>query len=574
MKRSSKNWILREHHPASATLLSEELGLQPLIAQILVSRGIEKPEAADMFFSARLEDLHSPYLMKDMDKAVERIRKAIHDHESILIYGDYDADGVTGVATLLLFFRSLGIPVSFCIPNREGEGYGIHVHHLEKFLNPLHTLMITVDCGISSYDEILYAKDKGIDTVVTDHHEVPSRLPPACAIINPKQKDCAFPFKELAGVGIVLNLLMAVRKQLRDDGYWSGQNSPNLKDLLDVVALGTIADVVPLLDENRILVKHGLQELTQSRRPGIRALKEICGIRDETVTEGHVAYRLAPRLNAPGRMGHAEDSVHLLTTENPVEAEALAKKVNADNVKRQELERRILQEVKRNLARDSGPLAAKSLILTSSNWHPGVIGLCASRLLEEYSLPTVLITFYGNAGLGKGSGRSIDGFHLYEGLRRCEDLLEGFGGHEYAGGLTIRPDNLKLFCERFEAIASETLSDEDFVPKLFIDAEVPLEVFSPSFIEEKEKLAPFGTGNPEPVFSSSPLDLYQANVVGNGHLKLSIRENGRFYDAIGFRMGSLFPLPEKGIRIAFVPEVNEWRGTRRLQLRLKDLRLP
>jgi single-stranded-DNA-specific exonuclease len=578
-----KQWQLRPRNQEIQQLLSNQLGISPLLCQLLASRNITTPEAAEIFLSPTLSNLHSPFLMKDMEKAVQRICSAVRDRELISLYGDYDVDGITGTSLLFLFLKKLGANVSYFIPDRREEGYGLHKNSLEHLKKQGTQLIITIDCGISDAEQVLFARQEGIDVIITDHHQVPDVLPAAYAIVNPKQNDCTFPFDALAGVGVVFKLLMALRKTLRDQGFFTGCSVPNLRDYLDLVALGTIADIVPLIDENRILVKYGLQELTQGKRRGIKALKEVCGLTAVTITSHLVAFRLAPRINAPGRMSRATRSVELLITDDDGKAREIALLLEDENKKRQQVESRIVREACTLVEADHRFKERQSIVLGAPLWHSGVIGICASRLLDKYMKPSILIACDEEKGIGKASARSSESFHLYEGLKACSHLLRSFGGHHSAAGLTIGLENIEAFRVLFEKVVSEQIGDEHSVPFIAIDAEVSLCDISETLVQEISLLEPFGLCNPEPTFSSLAFDSYRSQMVGKGHLKLKITENSRYYDAIGFNLAERFfsliqedpdiSLQEKKrVRIAFIPQMNDWQGRRSVQLKIKDIK--
>jgi single-stranded-DNA-specific exonuclease len=583
VKYSEKKWKIHPPLREIQELLSSHLGISPLLSQLLASRNITTPEDVEGFLSPSLSNLHSPFLMKDMEKAVERIGKALREGEKIVLYGDYDVDGITGTSLLLLFLKNLGAKVSFFIPERLTHGYGLNLEVLKGMKEEGAQLIITIDCGSSDVEEVQYAQQQGIDVIITDHHEIPHQVPPAYAIVNPKQRDCGFPFDSLAGVGVVFNLLMALRKTLRDGGFWSGQTEPNLKEYLDLVTLGTIADVVPLVDENRILVKAGLAQLNGGNRTGISALKEVCGLTDTPITTNLIAFRLAPRLNAPGRLSQASQSVMLLTSDDYQEAKRIALHLEHENSQRQLLEMRIFKEACTLIEATPQLGEGKSIVLASSEWHPGVIGICASRLLDLYGKPAVLISCDEKRGMGRGSARSHESFHLFEGLKECEHLLEGYGGHHSAAGLTIALDKIEEFQVCFDSVVSERMSEEEYSPSLEIDAEVTLGEISEQLLKEIAMLEPFGLCNPEPTFSSFLLDSYSTMVVGNGHLKLKVKEENMWYDAIGFNMAEQF-LPSSQtpstsllngtnrIKIAFIPQFNTWQGVKSIQLKVKDIK--
>ncbi len=564
-----KRWYIKEQDEETQRFLSRELNISPVISQVLINRGIKDVDAADRFLHPNLSHLTPPAMMKDMEKAVGRIVKAILGHEKIMVYGDYDVDGITAVTILVTFLREVGADVSFYTPHRLTEGYGLNLEALNRIRSTGTRLMLTVDCGITDGEAIGFAQSNGMDVIVTDHHEVPDELPPAYAILNPKQKGCGFPFKSLAGVGVAFYLVIALRAKLRDMGFWRHNKVPNLKEYLDIVALGTIADIVPLISENRILVKFGLEQLTVSSRPGIIALKEVSGLRDTVITSGMVGFRLAPRINAAGRLSRADDGVRLLTTRDLTEAKEIAMVLDSENTKRQRIEERIVKKAKDIVESDERILCGRSITLASHDWHTGVIGIAASRLVEEYYRPTVIISL--QRGRGKGSARSIEGFHLYHGLMGCAHLLEGFGGHKYAAGLTIDEKNIPAFQNIFEEIVKNELSEEDLIPKIHIDRSITLGDLTWEFLNELKALSPFGASNPEPTFCSSMLSVLGSRVVGNDHLKLKVKEDDILCDAIGFNMGKNPPSPGRQIKAAFVPQINDWRGTRTIQLRLKDI---
>ena len=569
MNPGLKKWLIKEQNPHLSKEFSTSFNISPLVSQLLINRGLVSVDQADFFINATLKDLYSPLLMKDMDKAVQRIITALQKKEKICVYGDYDVDGITATAVVLLFLREVKANAFFYLPNRLQEGYGLDIEALKKITGEGATLLITVDCGISDREPIQYAQSKNLDIIVTDHHEPPEKLPPAHAILNPKQQGCSFPFKELAGVGVAFNLIMALRKALRERGFWQLGQAPNLKKYLDLVALGTLADIVPLVDENRILVKSGLEVLSAGERAGIRALKAVSAVPEGPLSGDMVTYRLAPRINASGRLSTAATAVELMITGDAGEAQRLARLLHEENMKRQQLEKAITADARAMIA---GQEHFKNpFVLASPSWHQGVIGICASRLVEDYYRPTVLISLDEKTRTGRGSARSIHSFDLYRGLKQCAGLLTSFGGHKYAAGLSIAEENIPAFTKQFTAIFSAAMQDEDFIPFLEIDAQVPLSAISDDVVEDLEKLAPFGTANPEPLFCSNDLRSYSSMVVGNGHLKLKIKEAGCFYDAIGFNMGTCPSLQEEEIKLAFVPQFNLWQGIKSIQLKLKDI---
>lgn len=570
MENAEKKWSFRDADPDLCTKLSEELNISQIVAQVLINRGIDTSEKARLFLSARLQDLHSPFLMKGMDQAVDRILSAIKNNEKICIYGDFDVDGITATAVMLLFLREVNMDVFYYIPRRLEEGYGLNVNAVKSIKKRGASLLITVDCGISDVNAVEYAHNNSIDVIVTDHHEMPDNSSEAYATLNPKQPDCDFPFKGLAGVGVAFNLIIGLRKKLRELGFWQKGQEPNLKDYLDLVALGTIADIVPMVDENRIFAKNGLKVIAKGRRPGIKALKDISGIPDGEVDAAMVAFRLAPRMNASGRLSDAKDVVELLISNTYDDARKLAEKIDAKNTERQKIGRRILAEAKSKI----GPAEALDgpLVLFDKAWHQGVVGICASRLSDEFFTPTVLLAINEETGEARGSARSISGFDIYSAIKKCEKELQAFGGHKAAAGLTLKIDKIDSFKQKFTEIVKEELAKNDFVPIVEIDAEVSLNMLTCRVLQEIENLAPFGPANPEPVFSSLDIGSYSSMTVGNGHLKLKIKESGKFFDAIGFNMASRYCLKDEKIRLAFVPQIHAYNGDRSIQLNLRDIK--
>lgn len=568
---ASTSWHISEPQLELRTTIARTLNISSIVSQVLINRGIDSPDKARSFLSARLGDLHSPFLMKDMHTAVERIIAALGRQEHICVYGDYDVDGITATAVMVLFLRRAGGNVSFYIPGRKSEGYGLSVDALDRICSLRDArLLITVDCGVSDAAAVTYANSRGVDVIVTDHHEMPEERAPACATINPKQRDCSFPFKGLAGVGVAFNLVMALRKALRDRGAWAGADEPNLREYLDLVALGTIADIVPMVDENRIFVRNGLEELCRAARPGIRALKSVCGVEREEVTVSTVAYRLAPRLNASGRVADASLAVRLLLCDRLEDALPLAREVDQENTRRRQIENRTLADARKLVEpyRDDA-----ALVLASGDWHPGVVGLCASRLADEFHRPVVMIACDESTGIGRGSVRSIEGFDVHAAVTHCAELLETYGGHKGAAGLSVAHGRIDDFRECFKAFCGGASFDGRFDPEvIIIDAEVPLQELSWGVVQDIEALGPFGPQNPEPVFCSPDLKYYSHMMVGNGHLKLKIKESGRFYDAIGFNMASRFDLGDAAIRLAFVPQTNTFNGQKNIQLKLRDIK--
>ena len=557
-----KIWRIKPQDQSIQACLSAELEISRITAQLLANRGINTAKEAGEFLACSLSSCHDPFLMKDMDRAVRRIRKAVSAGEKILVYGDYDVDGMTSVAALSSALRTLGGAVETYIPNRIEEGYGLNPGAVKKAERAGVSLIITVDCGIGSAKEVEIAKALGIDIVVTDHHEIlGGNVPKAYAVINPLQKDCNYPFKHLAGVGIAYKLIKALY-----DG------TPHFaEDFLDLVSLGTVADIAPLVGENRVFAKRGLEEMNRRDRPGLRALIEKAGLGDRDLTCGHIGFALGPRINAMGRIGSPQEALELLLTEDPVRAAALAKVLDTQNRNRQKIEARILDEAIEKAEREVNFKHHRVIVLASENWHPGVIGIVASRLVERYYRPAILISLDGK--LGKGSGRSVENFHLFEYLSRCRELLAGFGGHESACGVSIEKDNLEAFRDKINEEAAKGAAGEAFARSLDIDMDIPLGSLSEEVIGEIEKLSPFGEENPRPVFASRNLAIKDGpRQIGKGGFKIWVTDNSVTCEAVSFGRGGLSaPDPNSGIEIAYVPSINEWQGVSSIQLELKDV---
>ncbi len=551
----------------AASRLAGALGLHPLAARALAARGLADPVLASRFLSPRLEDLPDPFTMKGMEGAVTRIVRAVEEGQRIACYGDYDVDGVTSTVLLSGFLRSAGADVTTYIPHRLVEGYGLNGGAVERLAEGGVNLIVTLDCGITSVEEVAGAARRGVDVVVVDHHTVPVELPAASAILNPHQAGCAYPSKHLAAVGVTFNLTLALRRRLRERGrFGAGRPEPNLKEALDLVALGTVADVVPLVEVNRILVRFGLVELGRARRPGVRALLRVAGVATGEVTASQVGFRLAPRVNAAGRLDDAGRGVRLLSATDPAAADALAEELDRENRARQEIERIMLEEALADAAaRVAG--GARGLVLSRPGWHPGVVGIVAARVVERFHRPAVLVGVAG--GVGKGSGRSIAAFHLHDALAACAGNLLKFGGHRHAAGVTISPEAIPAFREAFERHAASVLREDDLVPRTRIDGWVDPATLDDRAATDLERLAPFGPGNPEPVFGirARPSRARQVGAAGV-HLKLVLADR----DAIAFQMGDRLPLCAGTVEAAVSLGFDDWDGMRRLQLRVRDLR--
>lgn len=551
------------------------LNCSPLIATILANRKIVSPTDVSRFFSPSLNNLRPPFSMKDMDIAVSRICSAIRNREKILIFGDYDADGITATTILLEFLNTAGADVSYYIPHRIKEGYSLQASHISNVAIPSRIrLIITVDCGSKSHDAVIAAQKSGIDVIITDHHTISGTPPPALAVINPKQQECSAGFDDLAGVGVAFYLMICLRKYLRDTGLWRDRPEPNLKQFCDLVALGTVADVVPLVNENRILSKAGLELIGSGEsRLGIRALIKACGISGNAVGTEDIAFRLAPRLNASGRMGHAKTAVTLLTTDDAETAKQISQSLNQMNQKRQEIEKKMFEEILEYLAQNPSLTRGCTLVLARAGWHEGVLGIVASKIVEKYFRPVILISLKN--GFGKGSGRSIPGVDLHAGLTACADDLEFFGGHAMAAGLKIRADHIGQFQKNFEKAIQDAAAPADFFQTLLIDAELNFNDISDGLVNDLESLAPFGEGNPEPIFISRNVKVLSSKMVGQNHRRMVLGQptrgrTGRTLNAIHFNIDTAAPCYENLDQIAYRLQWNRWNGKKTMQIIIED----
>ena len=559
------NWIIEKENLKLRDKLSKSLQISPVTAQVLINRGIENETEANLFLNCTLFDLPSPYLMKGMDKAIERIKKALGNNERIAIYGAYDVDGVTSTALLYTFLKGLKANVTYYNPDRLKEGYGINIDAVKKLAEEKVSLIISGDCGITAIKEVEHAKELGVDFIVTDHHKPPEQLPEAVSVLNPKLSDCKYPGKEIVGVGVIFNLVIALRRALRDEGFFKN-GEPNLGDYLDLVALGTVADCAPLLDVNRILVKEGLKRMESPKRLGVKALKEASSIKGE-VTSYDLGFKLGPRINASGRMSTADNAVRLFISNDLEQARELARGLNKENTNRQDTEAEIIKEAISLLESNPALIGSNSIVLASRSWHPGIIGIVASRIVERYEKPTMLIAI-GEDGVGKGSGRSLEGVNIYAALSECRELFLQFGGHELAAGLSIREENVEKFREMFNKALES--SEEQYEKKIRVDCSVELDYVTDSLISEFEMLAPFGIGNPEPLLLSEKVEVISQRIFKDKHLGFKVRKGTKLFDAIWFNTKEIKTLPDK-VDMVFIPEFNQWNGNKEIRLRVRDV---
>ena len=560
-------WKIKTPDTSLVFRLAEEFKTSEIIGRVLANRDIESLESSRSFFDPNLSQLHDPFLMKDMDIAAGMVAEKVKSGGRIFIFGDYDVDGTTGSSALFLFLTSLECDAKVYIPDRMKEGYGLSREGIDVAKDWGTDLLISCDCGINATDEVAYANDQNLEVIITDHHMPDENLPEANAILNPKQPDCSYPFKGLCGGAVVFKLIQAVSLLLELDDDLVHQ-------YIDLITLGTAADIVPLTDENRIIVKHGLKSLSKTKRPGLRALLEVSGLGEKELTVGRLLFWAAPRINAAGRLGDANRAVQLMTTENLPESLKLARELDEENRQRQDLQQSMVDEAIMKVNAEVDLKKEKAIVLWDDNWHEGVIGIVASKIKETYHRPAVIISL--SNGTGKGSARSVKGFDLYENLTECRELLDGYGGHPMAAGLTLNRENLEDFRTRFSNLAYETLADDDLVNSLDIEGEMDLNLIDGRFMDFLEKLAPFGPGNMTPKFiTRHVIPVGNPRLVGNGdHLKFRAKKGETSYDAIGFNMGNHYEklITGKPIDIAYVVEKNEWQGRTSIQLNIRDIK--
>jgi single-stranded-DNA-specific exonuclease len=564
-----RKWALRSEEPEEEQILqlSQGLNIQKLTAQVLILRGMTTKEQGVEFLKAKLSALPDPDLLPDMAIACARLEQALVRGEKIAVHGDYDVDGITGCTLLVETLRALGGQVEYHIPLRLKDGYGLSADAIRHAYENGCSIVLSVDCGVSAQVEADLAAELGLDLIITDHHQPPDQLPPCFALINPQLLSENSTWKDLSGVGVAFFLLIGLRRRLRENGYFTTRTELDLKQGLDLVALGTIADIVPLSGINRILVRSGLQLLENGKRPGIAALKRVADVKQ--VSSGVVGFRLAPRLNAAGRLEDAALGVKLLLGEDLQDIEPLAEMLDGFNRDRQKIEQQTLLEAIALVEEQNQP-DRYSIVLSSRDWHSGVIGIVASRLVERYHRPTVLIAL--DDGMGKGSARSISGLHLYQALKESSGPLAGFGGHAMAAGLSIVEENLNDFAKAFELAARSQLSAEDLLPVLSHDGEVKLSMFNLSLLRELENLNPYGAGNPQPVFVSRNCRTYSPRILADKHLKFDVEQDGFRVGCIAFGQAEHFDALNGEIDLLYRPGINQWRGNESMQLQIVDFR--
>jgi len=557
-----KRWVFRDIDPTRRAALAQALSISSATASLLLARGVTTVDEATAWMTPG--KLHDPFLIPDMEVSVDRLHRAVVEGERICFYGDYDVDGMSATSIYLSFFQGRGVNARMYVPNRMREGYGLNEGAVRTLADEGVRLLVTSDCGTTSHHEIKLANQLGIDVIVTDHHQTDDHMPPAVAVMNPHRRDARYPFTGLCSGGLAYKVALAYETK-----YGVGEVPADA--LIDLVALSTVADVAPLQDENRAFVREGLAQISRGARCGIRALKQVSGIMKACTAET-IAFKLAPRLNAAGRLDDATKGVQLLTTESEAEAKRLAEELEQLNRARQRLEAGIMREAVDVV---EGRELPGAIVLASRQWHVGVVGIVAARLVERFHRPAVVIAI-DQQGVGKGSARTVPGFDLYEGLASCRDVLMAFGGHPSAAGVTVHETRLQEFSERFAAVASMWAQAVPSIPTLQVDSEVRLDEVTHRLLQEIGALHPFGAGNPEPMFAGKRVEIMNARVVGEKHLKVTLRQGRSLaFDAIGFGMKSLeaqglsLKMP---VDVAFTPELNHWNGYDRIQLRIRDMR--
>jgi single-stranded-DNA-specific exonuclease len=568
MTNTEKRWTLREvRNQEAITRLAENLQVTQLIARLLVLRGIETPEQAKLFFRPQITDLHDPFLLPDMEKAVGRIRSAIEKNEKILVYGDYDVDGTTAVALVYTYLKHFSNEIDYYIPDRYKEGYGVSFQGVDFAKNEGFGLIIALDCGIKSVDKVDYARQLGVDFIICDHHLPGEQLPAATAILNPKIPGSTYPFNELSGCGVGFKLIQALNLELKGREEW-------VSEQLDLVAVSIAADIVPIVGENRVLTYYGLQELNKRKRRGIAAILDLAGLR-KPITVTDIVFMISPRINAAGRLTSGKKAVELLISENPDMAFTQGEEINETNTKRQSLDKSITEQALQMLHEDVQGRGRKTTVVYHPDWHKGVVGIVASRLTEKYYRPTIVLTL--SNGLITGSARSVKDFDIYEAISQCSHLLEQFGGHKYAAGLSMKPENLPSFTELFEQTVAASIPEKLLTPEIEIDAEINLPEIDDKFNRILKQFAPFGPGNLAPVLKAKTLrDKGGARLVGNNHLKMDLVDgsSGKTFPAIAFNQGHYLQVVsgKRLLDVCFAIEENEYQGNVSLQMNVKDLR--
>ncbi|HTX19218.1 MAG TPA: single-stranded-DNA-specific exonuclease RecJ [Bacteroidota bacterium] len=561
-------WVISDPpDPSVVKKLSDELSISPSLATILVNRGIDDFEKARRYFRPSEDQLHDPFLMEGMYQAVDRILSARSKGEKISVHGDYDVDGTNGASMLYLFFRELGCNVSYYIPDRIKEGYGISRLGIDHAKSIGTTLLVSIDCGITAVDQVEYARSLGMDVIICDHHEPNDELPKAVAVLDPLKATCAYPFKSLCGTGVGFKLIQALARTVGTEA--------SVRKYLDYVALATTADIVPLMDENRVFVRLGLEIIASNPRAGIRALLDTAGLKPEGMTTSQIVFVIAPRINAVGRLGDAKRAVELLVTDDYESALQFARVLEQENINRRKIDEDVFIHAQQLVEEYLDVEGDGAIILHQEQWHPGVVGIVASRMVEKYYRPAIMMTTVD--GVAKGSARSIAGFNIYQALKRCEDKLLQFGGHKYAAGLTLEVDRVEEFKEAFNAVVKELLTADLLTPVITIDAEIELGEITSKYTRLLKQFAPFGPKNMRPTFVARNVEaLGLPRIVGKNHLRFKVKKQTITFDCIGFNLGHLMERFTKGNKffdLVFSVDESDFSGVQLPQLKIKDLRI-
>ncbi len=559
-----KKWLLKEFDKSRVLEISRTFGISPLTSIVLYNRGVRENEQIKNFLSKDLGTMYDPFLMRDMDKAVNRINAAKEAGEKITIYGDYDVDGITAIAILYKYLAGLGIDVDYYVPDRMQEGYGVNRDALDKIKTRGSSLIITVDTGITAVEECEYATEIGLDVIVTDHHECKERIPDVYAAIDPKRKDCKYPFKSLAGVGVVFKLIQALDK--------NSSLFELMEDYADLMCLGTVADISPLVDENRVIVTEGLKRFKRTKNVGLKALIDV-STNGKAITTSTIGYIIAPRINASGRLGCASRSVELFLTDDEENALKLANSLCEENSLRQQTEQKMFKEALEYIEEHPEVKEDKIIVIPHENWHHGIVGIVSSKITEKFYKPSILFAIDGDEA--KGSGRSVSGFNLFGALESCSDLLEKFGGHELAAGLTIKSSNIEEFRKKINEYSKDKISESMLVPTVMLDAAIKVPYITIDTVHDINRLQPFGVDNPTPAFAVRNIKIHKISVMSEGkHLRMTLLKEGKYLDAVGFGMGEYYHHLEEGdfIDVAFALDINDYKGFQNVQLILKDIK--
>jgi len=561
------HWNILDPDRETIRSIQSSFKTSAVIACILANRNLRSKEEAGHFLASNLDRLHDPYLMMDMEKSVERILKNIRAGKPIMVFGDYDVDGTTGAASLYISLTTFGADATYYIPDRDKEGYGLSPKGIQTAKDNGIDLIITCDCGINAFDQVRYANELGVDIIITDHHTPGERLPKAFAVLNPKRIDCQYPFKGLCGGGVAFKLITALAKEL---------NTPfnDIEEILPLITLGTAADIVPIKDENRIIVNHGLKMMSSIKRPGFKALLELSGL-SKNITVGKLIFGIAPRINAAGRLGDANRAVECMVTTDEQRGMALAKELDEENKRRQVIQQQVVNEAFLKVNAEADLERERALVLADEGWHQGVVGIVASRVREKFHRPAVIIAMEN--GKGKGSARSVKGFDLYSALSECKDLLDGYGGHPMAAGLSVSKKHLDGFRSAFLEVANEWITDEQLQPMITLDSEIILQDITPRFMDFLDKLSPYGPGNMRPKFALLDCTITgRPKVIGKTgeHIRFQIKQGMRSISAVGFGLADKYEMLITGepLDVACVVETNEWQGNVSTQLNVRDIR--